>query len=151
MKKPFHPHHAALIAALLSLGITSAGAQNTVTLPQLRHSGTVEYIAGGIGQDEARAMREASTSWPLALEFASKGSPRADYVADVTVNVRDSRKQSVLEVKADGPFLLARLAPGRYTVDATYAGKTLSKTVTVARGRAARTLFLWSAAEANLK
>jgi hypothetical protein len=38
----------------------------------------------------------------------------------------------VLETTMDGPILLAKLAPGTYTIRATSGEKTLSKTVTIA-------------------
>jgi hypothetical protein len=50
----------------------------------------------------------------------------------------------VLDVTSDGPFLLAKLPSGEYTVKANYAGRTLEKVVHVAQPPAsARAVFVW--------
>lgn len=50
-----------LAAALAALAIGATTAQAASLLPPVQKSGTVEYLIGGIGQDEARAIEgEAS-------------------------------------------------------------------------------------------
>jgi hypothetical protein len=130
------------IAALSGLLMAGSPAQ---ALPAVQTSGHVEYMSGGIGQPEAEAIEHASKQWPLTIEFAEAHKPRAEFVADVETTIRDAKGHAVLQVEAGGPFLLAKLAPGPYTVDATLSGKTLHKHVTVARGQAAKAVFLWPA------
>jgi hypothetical protein len=48
-------------------------------------------------------------------------------------------------VTAEGPFMVARLEPGRYEVEATLAGRTLKQAVEIRPGSPARSLFLWPA------
>jgi len=133
---------AAVLAALLAGG---AFAQASAPLPSVRNSGPVEYLSGGIGADESAAIQNASRQWPLALEFAIKDRQRADFAADVKVRIRDARGNEVLQATSEGPFLLARLAPGSYAVEATLAGQTLNKKVAVKAGQSAREVFLWGA------
>src|SRR3989442_605745 len=88
------------------------------TLPSEQTQGTETYVSGGIGQDEAQAFEAAAAQYPLALEFAIKHAPRAEYTADVHVIVTDVKGQHVLDTRSDGPFLLAKLPAGRYTGNA---------------------------------
>jgi len=133
---------AALLAALVAGG---ALAQARAPLPAVHRSGPVEYLSGGIGADESAAIQSASRQWPLALEFAIKDRQRADFAADVKVRIRDARGDEVLQATSEGPFLLARLAPGSYAVEATLAGQTLSRKVNVKAGQSSREMFLWGA------
>lgn len=143
MKTLTHPLvPAVLLGALLALGSHArAGA-----LPPVQHEGGIEYLSGGVGQDEARAIEQAGRHWPLTLEFAVQDGKRADFTADVQVLVRDARRHTVLQTTTQGPFLLARLRPGHYTVEATRQGQTRHQAVTVARSHAAHAVFVWPAA-----
>jgi hypothetical protein len=120
-------------------------------LPPMQHAGNVEYLSGGIGQDESRAIEHVAKAWPLTLEFAMKDRQRSDFVADVAVVVRDAKGRVALKTESDGPFLLARLAPGKYEVDATLDGKTLHEQVSVRQGEPTRTTFLWPAGTDKLR
>ena len=133
-------------SALLAGG---ALAQADAPLPAVRTSGQVQYLSGGIGADESAAIRKAAGQWPLALEFAIKDKQRASFAADVTVRIRDARGNEVLQAVSEGPFLLARLAPGSYAVDATLAGQTLHRRVDVKAGKSSRTVFLWATSADN--
>mgnify|MGYP003385200536 CR=1 FL=1 len=138
-------HRAAIAATLGTLMAGSAYAQSVTALPPVHTSGQVEYMSGGIGKDEARAIESASKQWPLTLEFAVKDKKVADFAADVNVTVRDRKGHTALQATSDGPFLLAKLAPGSYTVDATLAGKTLHRKVHVKQGHMAKAVFEWPA------
>jgi type IV secretory pathway TrbL component len=131
---------AALLGALLASG---ALAQASIPLPPVHTSGSVEYLSGGIGADESAAIRNASGQWPLTLEFAIKDRQRADFAADVKVRVLDARGNEVLQATSEGPFLLARLAPGSYAVEATLAGQAQRRKVDVKAGKPSREVFLW--------
>lgn len=138
-------HKVATAATLGALMAGGAFAQAAATLPPLHRNGQVEYLSGGIGKDEATAIESASRQWPLALEFAVKDKKHADFVANVDLVVRDAKGHTALQATSDGPFLLARLAPGHYTVDATLADKTLHKQVSINHARPAKVVFVWPA------
>ena len=112
-------------------------------LPPVQRSGSVEYVTGGIGRDESTALEAAAAQWPLALEFSVTGGARAAFAADVQVAVRDRSGRAVLEAVAGGPFLLARVEPGSYSVEATLQGRSQRRQVTVRRGASARVMFSW--------
>jgi hypothetical protein len=136
------------LAAAAVLGATMTGAalaQAADTLPPVQRSGAVEYLSGGIGVDESTAIQNASKQWPLTLEFAIQNKQRAEFAADVAVKVHDAKGRAVLDTTAGGPFLLAKLVPGAYTVDATLGGKTLHAKVNVKAGQPAKAVLVWPA------
>ena len=132
------------VVALGALLVAAAAAQ-TGALPAVQQSGSVRYMSGGIGSDESQAMQAEGRQWPLTLEFTVNTQPRADYAANVQVTVHDAKNQVALQAKANGPFMLVKLAPGHYTVDALYGGKTLHQSVTIVAGQPAKSMFTWPA------
>jgi hypothetical protein len=113
-----------------------------IPMPPIKSQGEVQYVTGGIGEAEYVSMRQAQCRFPLALEFTRKAA-HDTYIADVEVTVTDRTGRSVLAVRSDGPYLLAKLPDGEYIVRATYFGHTLERTVKVAAAASARTVFVW--------
>ncbi len=140
-------HRTTLAAVAASLALAAGAAHALATdgpvLPPVQQQAGVDFMTGGVDLDVARLLQTESSRWPVALQFAVKDTPVNSYLADVRVVVRDSRGNPVLETLSDGPFLLARLQPGRYAVDATFGGRTLHETVAVKAGTTARRIFLW--------
>ena len=113
------------------------------SLPAEKTAGQVQYVTGGVGKEEADAFRNAQRDYSLVLEFGNQAKPRAQFTASVNVLIRDARGNTVLDAVSDGPFLLARLPAGRYTIRATQNGKTLDRVATVAGGKSTHVAFLW--------
>jgi hypothetical protein len=120
--------------------MTSTGNANGVGLPQIERNGTVEYVSGGVGLDESQAFRREQTHWPLAMRFIG---PTADYIADVHVRIVDPRGDEVLSTNSRGPYMLAKLPPGNYTVHASYRDQEQTRTVSVSSRPGARAEFHW--------
>lgn len=135
----------AAVAAMGALLLGTAFAQDMSSLPPVHKSGGVEYLTGGVGSDQSTAIERASKQWPLTLEFAVKDKSHADFAADVNTVVRDAKGHPVIQVDSAGPFVLAKLKPGRYVVDASLDGKTLHERVLVKPGQHARAVFVWPA------
>jgi hypothetical protein len=133
-----------MLLSILGLA-AAAAASGALAMPAPRHSGDVQYMTGGVGEDEARAMQADAQHWPLALEFAVQRGPRAEWLADVDVHITDRHGRDVLDTITDGPMLLARLAPGDYTIRADANGRTIERHVHVAPGRTAKSVFVWPA------
>lgn len=134
------PVMAALAAAAALVGGTAAWA---TPLPPMQIQGSVSYVSGGVDKDSAAAFEAAARQWPAMLEFAVKDRPVNSYLANVKVQVLDGHGRTVLQTVSDGPFLLARLAPGRYDVKATFGGKTIEGALHVKAGEHARQVFMW--------
>jgi len=105
----------------------------------------IEYMCGGSGQAEAAFMETVAPRWAASFQFAMNQSGNArQRVTGVKLVVTDAYNgYQVLEVMADAPHLLARLAPGTYKVEATLDGLTLIQPLTVINGRAAHASFVW--------
>src|ERR1700716_1468140 len=94
------------------LGLAMMGALATAaradegTLPPERSQGSVTYMSGGIGKDESDAMKQAASRYSLSTEMSSPAAPRAEYVSDVKIDIRDQRGTTVLSTTSDGPILL---------------------------------------------
>jgi hypothetical protein len=97
---------------------------------------------GGITSEEADQLRAEAASYPLEIHFARRMAEGEAFAADVQVTVFDQHGGTVLALPAADPILLARLAPGRYTVVATYEGRTKRQQVTVGHGHQ-KIGFLW--------
>ena len=128
-----------LPAAMLMLG--AAWAQ----LPPAQTSGGVEYVTGGFGSDMSEAFKAAEADYPLTLVFAAtdEGGGSRPYIADVNVVIKQSDGDIVVDVPAAGPYLLLRLDPGSYVIDATYTGRTQTHNVVVKEGGPTRLVLTW--------
>jgi hypothetical protein len=122
----------------------------SVTLPTLaasldeHHSGSVSYVMGGIGDEEESAIKGMMHDYSVSMTFASRRDGKAVFLADVPVAVRDAQGTIVLNVKADGPYLLVKLPPGTYTVEASHAGQTEKRSLSVSAHSSQPLEFLWS-------
>ncbi len=85
-------------------------------LPAERVNGNVIYLSGGIGQEEAAALRQSESRYPLALEFIRNGESGAEFLAGVSVTIKDPQGNVVLAAPSEGPLLLAKLPDGKYKV-----------------------------------
>ena len=110
-------------------------------------AGNVSYISGGVGEDEAAAMKSAAAGYPLELQFVQKAMPRDEFLADVKVRITDRARNVVLDAVASGPFLLAKLPAGTYQIEADHVGVVKRQTVDIRPGKHQRSVFVWSATD----
>lgn len=121
--------------------MTSAGNTNGGGMPQIQHQGSVEYVSGGVGLDESTALKRAASHWPLALRFTG---PTADYLSGVHVSIGGAGDTATLDAESNGPYMLVKLPPGRYTVHARYKDQEQTRTVTVSSHPGAHADFHWN-------
>lgn len=127
------------------LAMACAGAQAAVYNPPIQLTHGIEYMSGGIGSDEAELMRTVEPRWPAVFEFAVKDGRGAAFASNVVLTVRDAQGNPVLDsVRASGPYLVARLDPGRYSVEAVLGKQKLQREITVGGpGTSTRSVFEW--------
>lgn len=101
-------------------------------------AGGILYVSGGIGETEQQQLRAHEADYNLKLIFTLT---EGNYLADVNVVVSDAKGGKLVEHQAGGPFFMAKLPAGRYTVAATYEGKTVKRNVQVG-GKGLRTEYL---------
>nr|WP_028217818.1 carboxypeptidase-like regulatory domain-containing protein [Paraburkholderia oxyphila] len=119
---------------------SSAGNTNGGGMPQVQQQGGVEFVSGGVGLDESKALQAARSQWPLSLRFTGRN---AEFLADVHVQIVDAHGASVLDTTSRGPYMLVRVRPGRYTVHVSHNGIDKTSAVTVGANGSARASFIW--------
>ena len=129
------------LISLVVISAFSAAARADDAMPAERTLGSVTYVSGGIGKDESTAMKQAASRYSLSIEMVSTAGSRAQYVSDVKIDIRDQKGTAVLGVTSDGPFLLANLPPGRYTVTAARNGASQQRSVVIGAGAHQRVMF----------
>ena len=98
------------------------------------------HISGGTGEDERADLLTKEKEYNLKVIGAAKSG---DYLAGVKVVIESAKNERVLDTTMDGPILLAKLAPGTYTIKATSGSQTLTQTVTIAGQGLRRVDFRW--------
>ena len=110
---------AALVGAALAGGALAAAPM----IPAEQHQGSVAFVSGGVGKEEAKAFEQAEKQYPLTLEFVRKTKPHEEFMADVPVTIKDASGAEVLATtaSADGhqrfPTQPIRRARGRVLLD----------------------------------
>jgi hypothetical protein len=84
-------------------------------------------------------MKAAARNYDLMLTFAERDG---SYVADVNVQIIDSRGRTVLQT-VSGPLLLVDLPAGKYRIAADYNGATRWRTVSVGGSHHDRLTLTW--------
>jgi hypothetical protein len=116
----------ALFICTLSFGYGVANAERTFIKEGNSHG--VAYMTGGVGVDERAAMETMAKDFNLKLVFAEPNRP---YLANVNVEIKDSRGARLVQAQSTGPWFFASLPDGGYTVTVTHAGKEQMKKVEV--------------------
>ena len=120
-------------------GISICSAQ----LPMTQAQGDITYISGGIGEDEAKAIKAESKSWPLSIEFSEYLVSQDLWVAQVYLRIIDSKGKTQFEATVDGPMFLGKLPPGNYELLATYEGVTQSRKIQIIDGKPLHLSMNW--------
>jgi hypothetical protein len=100
----------------------------------------VPYISGGVGADAREELLAKEKEYNLKIIAAETSG---DYLAGVKVVIESARKEQVLDTTMEGPILLAKLAPGTYTIRATADGQTLTRTVPIPAQGLRQVDFRW--------
>jgi len=136
----------ALLSTFAAVGIVvavTAMSASTTALPPEQVQGSVSYLSGGIGLDESNAIKQAASQYPLELEFVRKATPKAEYLSDIKVTIKDHAGKTVLETMSNGPFLLAKLPAGQFTVTAEQGGEAKKRVVHIKAQGHERLMFVW--------
>ncbi len=84
----------------------------------------IGYVCTGVTGDARKDPRWGD--YPAKLVFAST---TGEYLADIAVTIRDAAGGPVFEATCPSPWLLIRLAPGRYEVTARSPDNQTQSTV----------------------
>ncbi|HEX3098307.1 MAG TPA: hypothetical protein VHQ02_11340 [Usitatibacter sp.] len=111
--------------------------------PAQQSAGGVEYLTGGRTPEEAAAVKRAAQEYPLELVFMEQDGKRKDELYDNPVVIRDASGKVVLASRTDGPYFLARLPAGDYTVTTHWDSWSFTKPVTIGPDERERVVFEW--------
>jgi len=101
--------------------------------------GGASFAAGGIGETEQAQFKAREQEFNLKLVFTLV---EGNYVADVGVVVRGAAGKTLITHLSDGPFFLAKLPAGSYSVAVTYRDRKQERKVKVG-GRLHAEYFRW--------
>ena len=130
-----------LIALLLCGLIPNQGIADSqaFTLAE-KHFGNVTYVSGGIGDEERDEIRLRERDFNLKLLFSERDG---SYLGNIDLVIVTAKGETVLEVNALGPFLLARLPRGTYVVKASMNGQLQQKKLSIVEKRKQEGVFRW--------
>jgi hypothetical protein len=103
--------------------------------------GGVSYVSGGVGTASIDRLNALASGFNLKLVFAGKSGA---YLADVKVNITDSRGRTLLDITSEGPWLLAKLPTGNYRISASFAGNTVKKHASISTEKLRTVDFRWA-------
>ena len=134
-------HGISTIAFLGCFAAAGAGAQEVAG-----SQGGVAFLSGGVGEDSVAQMQSRARDFNLKLLFTLV---EGNYLADVGVVIRDSGGKTLVEQVSNGPFFLATLPPGSYTVAATHNGNTQTRKINIGGNRQRNEHFRWASTSAD--
>lgn len=105
---------ACITAAMLCALAVPALAQNSITMDQPVTVNGVETVCTGIGADAEQDPRWKA--YPVRIEFSNGG---AQYLSGAHVELSTAAGQQLAALDCDGPWVLFKLASGRYKVTAS--------------------------------
>ncbi len=129
------------VLCLSPLSAAIGGDVDVNSLPEVKTQKGVNYLSGGVGQDETQAVESAAKDYSLMLTFAIQKT--GDYLANVNVKIEDKSGKLVLDAVADGPMLLVQLPPGQYKISAVSNDRQVIKTVHISGNRTTRETLYW--------
>ena len=124
-----------------------SNAYTQVSVPNVQRYGSTQYISGGIGIDECKAIQTEACNWPLQLMFSEvkSGQTMGAWVSDVDIKITDKDGNSVLSTITEGPLMLVKLPAGTYTLTANYLGKLATRTINIRDGHSQTVSVHWVA------
>ena len=125
------------VATTLAAAALQAAA---MTLPPSTTENGITFINGGIGHDEAAAMKPEARRYPLSMVFSAAKDD--EFVADVKLTIKDRSGKEVLRTTA-GPIMLLKVPAGSYTITADLKGQTLHRSAHVKSNGRTEINFHW--------
>lgn len=133
------------LGAVAVTGLTLAGpAASTISeIPPAQHAGPVTYVSGGDDAARADALQHRAAKYPLELDFLWGRGAKETQIGNVDWSIRDATGHPLVDARSSGPMVLASLPDGHYTVTATYDGTSLTRDVSVQKGRHDQVVLEW--------
>ncbi|MGB1581098.1 MAG: hypothetical protein ACPHER_06295 [Nevskiales bacterium] len=127
-----------LILLFTSLLATAAMARDAAPPLQTSAAG-IQYVVGGIGSEERKAMR-SQYRFKLRVEHALKNG---SYSAGMHIRIDDAQGRELLETLIDGPWLLVDLPAGEYQLTVLHKRREFSKKIMLGSEAQQQVIFMW--------
>ncbi|MBN3752215.1 carboxypeptidase regulatory-like domain-containing protein [Paraburkholderia sp. Tr-20389] len=120
----------------MGMGTTCSGTGTGAQLPSAAGGPPVErslgiaYVTGGVGVDEAAAMRAMADRYSMRARFTANGG---EFVSGVDVRILSTDGRLIFTATSDGPYLYAQVPPGRYRLVAKLNGLERSRSLDIPR------------------
>lgn len=135
----FHP-----IIFLLAVSFSQVGfiQSATATELQIRTSRNgLNYMTGGIGDEEVLEMRPHAKKFTLNLLFSEGDAGQS--ITDLNVNIYNEQSELVFRVKGAKPILYVNLPAGNYTILANNNGVKLRHKLSIKENTNQRVILNW--------
>lgn len=106
------------------------------------------YVSGGVSGDEVRQFKARAKEYLMEIVFVQKTDSQEtdrieEYLAEVYLQIKDTKGNTVVDMTTDGPFFLADLPLGKYQIIAEHEGVVKSNVIRVLANKHQRVVFLW--------
>lgn len=129
--------------ALASIVLVSAIQYCYAELPEIESRSNLSCMMGGVGLDESQSMREEAKKWPLAVEFSEHMDKTDAWISGARLTIINKNGKTIFDEPCNGPMFLAKLAPGKYQLIASYQGVSKKKTIDIQEGKSLKESFNW--------
>ena len=119
----------------------AAGMESSDEYLHVQRFENIPYVSGGVGVEERDRLKSMAGDDNLALSFALKNG---HYLGGAEVSIKDGKGNDLVEAVSDGPLFFAKLPAGRYVVEATAMGKTITRAVNISANRQTHVFFAWA-------
>lgn len=102
------------------------------------------FVTGGVGASEQETLLMQRPGFSLRMRTAANSS--GAYLADALIKITDASGKTVLETRADGPWLYVSLKLGEYKVTANYKNQVKQQATRIHAGDHHEILFYFDAA-----
>lgn len=135
MKKTASP---ILAAGLLALSLAFPAYADAVAVTP-KQVGDIQYITGGIGDEERTSIEAVKKDYNLHVTSAATSGA---FVGNTQISILDSNNQPLLTSET-GPLFYAKLPDGTYTVEATHNQQTKSEKIKAIANKPISVVFSW--------
>lgn len=133
-----------LLKIILSTHLVLMSTLSLAQIPETQYSQGISYITGGVGEGETVAILAEAKQWPLLLEMSQIENGRGVWIFGATIKIMSAaKKQIVFDAQADGPYMLVNLAPGDYTIEATYEGVMQKRVLSIKADSSQKIALFW--------
>jgi hypothetical protein len=108
---------------------------------QVQQQAGISFVTGGVGLGEREALTQQASQFNLKVVNTN---PTGAYTADVQVSIVDSSGHEVLNTRLDGPWLMAKLPAGRYTLNANNGSRTQTRKLNIGASGMDRVQLSWN-------